>query len=259
MLDVEIKVQKPERVVLVPSSEDGVTNGWILGLLKDSSWSHEETPWVSLPEDCFLQFANLPSDEGVAAEFIQKFGLFDKGHCAPPLEREKALKVWNSLAQERRKRFATPLADFWFRQAWMQMCLRYWNLLSEGKFKEAEEALIPPRFRGEQAFDPQDWFGGVVSSHLTEAHVRLSLTKKTRSVMVNSALVFDGLLSGLFVQFWQRVSGNPDVAQCEKCSRWFKRTRPTKNYCSLSCQQADKQRRYRENLARKAMKNKRRK
>ena len=130
------------------------------------------------------------------------------------------------------------------------------ELFTEGKSKEAEE-LVPESVRGLKGADPQSWLEGVMSANLGQAKVQVSLAKLGDSVRVRSALVFSSLLPGLWAQLWQEIAASTDLAQCEKCSSWFRREREIKRYCSLTCQQADKQRRYRERLAAAEKKKKR--
>lgn len=260
MLLLEIKLVRPEQVELIPNSREGVWDGWVVGVVKDRP--REEIPWASLPRDCFLRFVNDLGDPNRSraisemVKLVREFGPLQKGHFDPPLESRRAMKVWNSLESKRMKRFATPLADMGAHHSMFYVAVTIWNLLAQGKFKEAE-ALVPERLRGLEGMDPQPWLEGLMSANLREAKVRVSVAKRGDSILVNSAIVFESLLPGLWAQFWQEIAANPDLAQCEKCSRWFRREREIKRYCSLTCQQADKQRRYRDRLAAAEKKKKR--
>ena len=253
---VEIKVQKPERVELVPSCGDGIIDGWVVGVMKEiGMWDRNEIPWVNLPENCFLQFANLPGDEREFGDFILKFGPLRLDRT-PPRESKRAMKLWDSLESENMWRFATPTAHVAAEKGMLNLALEFWKLLSEGKFKEARDPFRRSTIKAIQQSDPLGWLEGVLTAHLQEAKVRVNLTKKGRSVEIDSALAFDALEPGIWIQFWQHIGGALKLAQCAKCSGWINRVRHGKRYCSVSCQQADKQRRYRERLGKKAKKKK---
>ena len=89
-----------------------------------------------------------------------------------------------------------------------------------------------------------------LADDLTEGlkNVRL-ITRFEGSVLIPTLLTL-WVRDGMYTYVWNQLVSKQPVSLCSKCGTPFPMTRSTRQFCSRRCEQATKQKRYREKLAR---------
>ena len=199
-------------------------------------------PEKQLPKQVLVDFVTCPQDFESARRFVQTYGLFRPGD---EIDGEHPLRSVNAFCKRARKKrqrpFALSLEDLWWEQRRLRTLLKAYTWLSKGNASSRREA---DRLVRQNLVIP-------------EATMALDIMFTLGLRNAELALDFDGLraapsvvtfhvLPGIYAIAWQQMAARSPFGLCMKCEQPFHIDRPRKLYCSLSCQQAAKQARYRE-------------
>jgi len=180
-----------------------------------------------LAEDALQEFLSAVRPDSVAA-FVQKYGLFKH-----PGHNESEIKV--------------SIKDFKLERAHLRALLRVWAFLRLGKVQEAlaigKEAGLS--FAGNPHF--------ALSVHLSAKLLhRSTLTLIAIEDRLEPVLYCHVVITGLYGLLFQAVVARRPWAMCPNCTNAFSVQRVGKKFCSERCQQAFKQRRYRNEAKQKS-------
>lgn len=189
-----------------------------------------------LGDDALREFLKATRPDAIAA-FVQKYGLFKH-----PGRDEPEIRV--------------SMEDFQRERTNLHALLKVWALLREG---EVEQAVDAGKDRG-LAFAGDPHFA--LSVHLSAKLLhRSTLTLIAKDDRLEPVLYCHDVITGLYGLWFQAVVSGRPWAICLNCNNAYTVQRVGKKFCSESCQQTFKQRRYRESLKqknRKSRKNRRR-
>ena len=188
------------------------------------------------PEKALLDFYSLSPGPEVAREYIEKYGLFRNEDLDlrpdSPKEIQKFLSNDFSLPS-----FALRLDDFWKEHATLKGLIDMHRKLKSGDKAGADR--IAQEFRTPSAFD-------FMSTEIPHRLQHCELCLKYINGTLHTTLESSHVLGGLYAHFWNLVNKENYILECPKCRKSFSCKNLSKKYCSLSCQQASKQKRYRE-------------
>ena len=190
-------------------------------------------PLAVLSEEALRSFVSLPEDSDAARRFLMTYGVFR-------LEDEflKGPRFVKQFVKETstKRRFAVgiSLADFWLEQRNLKSILQSFTKLVQIR----RPANAVARDLAASAVL------SLVNQHLVEAKVSLTF----REQAIRPAMVTYHVLPGLYALIYRQAVLKSPFGLCPRCGNLFKIDRPRKTYCSVSCQQAAKQARYRERV-----------
>jgi hypothetical protein len=182
-----------------------------------------------LEQDALHEFFKVRRADGVAA-FVQKYGVFKR----PKTELEK---------------IRVSVAGFMRENTRLRGLLNIWSLLMDG---EVDDASASAKKAGiEFGSDPHFAVSASLSARLAHCSI---LTLVATKDGLKPVLYCRDVITGLYALLLQAVVLGRPWQRCPTCANVFAAGRSGKKFCSEACQQAYKQRRYRENLKRKIRK-----
>jgi len=188
----------------------------------------------TLDDSALKSFLETKRPDGIAA-FVHQYGLFKR----PEKESE---------------RIRVSIQDFKREQVKLRALLRVWTSLKEGETEDASE--IAKESCLEFAGDPR--FALSVNLTAKVAH-RSILTFVATGDRLEPILYCRDVLTGLYALLFKTIVAGRPWALCPNCDTAFSMGCADKKFCTESCQQAYKQRRYRKTPKRKTKRSKRRK
>lgn len=213
--------------------------------------STRKLPVSLLSRESLFDFHSLPRDGAAACDFLQRYGLFRNEDLKRPGDLPAPIQeFWEASVKKKETPFALRTGGLWKEQESLKTLLKIFGGLEIGEKENLRRA-------DELAYQ----LGYPSATVALEMELVWYLGGATVSLDFEGAvgrpfLATYHVLPGIYAHLWNRFVEGCPPRECLKCGKAFGMDRPRKRYCSPSCQQADKQRRYRENLAKKAKKKK---
>jgi predicted nucleic acid-binding Zn ribbon protein len=180
------------------------------------------------------EFLTAARADSVAA-FVHKYGLF---RFPGPGERREQIRV--------------SVTDFRNEQKRLRGLLRAWTVLKKGDREEAVDVAAKAGL--DFAGDPSFALSVYLSARLAEGSTLGLIATEGR---LEPMLYCRDVITGLYALLFQAVVAGRPWAICLNCENAFSVGRENKKFCSEPCQQAYKQRRYRNAEKQKSRKRKR--
>jgi predicted nucleic acid-binding Zn ribbon protein len=185
--------------------------------------SHIQIPKRAISMDALSEFLSARAPDQIAA-FVQKYGEFKR--------------TWPFRSK---REFSVSIPHFVAEQEYLRDILRVWSELKRGDKKKSQS--IAKTMGLANLGDLQVSISAALTYRLqSDAEILLV----TESGSLRAVLFCHDVLTGLYGLLFAAVAFDEPWATCPRCSKPFQVERRGKRFCSEKCQQADKQRRYRE-------------